>query len=280
MAGLLFVVMVTRSVTLIVLVLLQRWPAAPSRPACPSWKPSPCGTSTQCSVTWRSAPTPTSPSFRGRGCRRGVGTAFGVVSNNREIAELLLANGADINIPASDEVSGFTTGMGGLLRGKRDGHILIAEGADLNSKNALGGTPLDATTAENPFILVGQLETFNKSRAFLRMLLIERGAESGFPEMSLLGAIDREDLAAVEDHLASGRGSQRVLRPAGSTGRRRLRPASSGAQGEQGDGRSPPKLGYEYRHPSPGPVSRTATGVGGFFGLTEMVVFLWKPVLT
>ena len=275
MAGLLFVVMVTRSVTLIVLVLLAALACGPKPP----------GMSLVEAVTLRNVDTVqrhmeigTDPneSFVPPDADVAGASALhlAVVSNNREIAELLLANGADINIPASDEFQGSPLEWAAFFGVREMAIFLIAEGADLNSKNALGGTPLDATTAENPFILVGQLETFNKSRAFLRMLLIERGAESGFPEMSLLGAIDREDLAAVEDHLASGVDPNESFVPPGvpAEGASALHLAVLKENREMAEAllNSGTNIDIPAQDQFQGPPLEWAA----FFGLTEMVVFL------
>ena len=172
MAGLLFVVMATRSVTFIVLVLLAAVACGPKPPDMSLVEAVTLG---KVDTVQRHMEIGNDPneSFVPTGAEGAGASALhlAVVTDNREIAELLLANGADINIPASDEFQGSPLEWAAFFGVREMAIFLIAEGADLNSKNALGGTPLDATTAENPFILVGQLETFNKSRAFLRMLL-------------------------------------------------------------------------------------------------------------
>ena len=188
MAGLLFVVMATRSATLIVLVLLAVLACGPKPPSISLVEAVTLG---KVDAVQRHMEIGTDPneSFVPTGAEGAGASALhlAVVTDNREIAELLLANGADLDIPARDEFQGSPLEWA-VFFGLRDmATFLVDEGADLSSKNALGGTPLDATTTDNPFILVGQLETFNESRAYLRMYLIERGAEWGFPKCPYWG---------------------------------------------------------------------------------------------
>ncbi len=57
--------------------------------------------------------------------------------------------------------------------------FLVEAGADLNSKNAFGTTPLDATTADNPFIPAEDREAFDASRISIQDYLVGKGAKSG-----------------------------------------------------------------------------------------------------
>ncbi len=59
------------------------------------------------------------------------------------------------------------------------GVFLVESGADLNAKNGFGTTPLDAATADNPFIPAADLDMFIQDRAFLNQYLSEKGAKSG-----------------------------------------------------------------------------------------------------
>jgi len=72
---------------------------------------------------------------------------MGVIGGHKEIVELLIAEGADVNV--KDDKYGMTP----LLNAASGGHkeiaeLLIAEGADVNAKVALG-TPLDAANETN-----------------------------------------------------------------------------------------------------------------------------------
>ena len=57
--------------------------------------------------------------------------------------------------------------------------FLVESGADINSKNAYGTTPLDATSSDNPFIPEEDRKQFDENRFFLRQYLSEKGAQSG-----------------------------------------------------------------------------------------------------
>lgn len=138
-----------------------------------------------------------------------------VLTDNREVVTLLLENGADIDIAARDEFQGSPLEWAVFFGVKDIAIFLVERGADLNATNAVGGTPLDAANSHNPFIPVGNLEAFNESRAFLRNYLIEKGAESGFPETALLEAIDLEDLTAVRALLESGANPDEAFVPPG-----------------------------------------------------------------
>ena len=66
-----------------------------------------------------------------------------------DIAELLIANGADVN--ATDDFLNGRTPLSVAARygNKETAELLIAEGADVNAKANDGKTPLDYTTREN-----------------------------------------------------------------------------------------------------------------------------------
>ena len=248
MAGLLFGVMATRSVTFIVLGL----------PAALACGPKPPGISLVEAVTLRNVDTVqrhmeigTDPneSFVPPGADGAGASALhlAVVTDNREIAELLLANGADINMPARDEFQGSPLEWAVFFGLRETAIFLIDEGADLNSKNALGGTPLDATTTDNPFILVGQLETFNESRASLRMYLIEQGADVDPNKSFVPPGLPAEGASAL--HLAVLKENRGMAEALLNSGTNIDIPAQDQFQG--------PPLEW-----------------AAFFGLTKMVVFL------
>ena len=102
-----------------------------------------------------------------------------ILKDNREIAKILLDNGADIDIRARDTFQGSPLEWAAFFGIRDMGVFLVESGADLNSKNAFGTTPLDATASDNPFISKADLEEFNENRAFLREYLSTRGGKSG-----------------------------------------------------------------------------------------------------
>ncbi len=102
-----------------------------------------------------------------------------VLKDNREIARVLLNNGADIDIRARDTFQGSPLEWAVFFGIKDMAMFLVESGADVNAKNAFGTTPLDAATADNAFISKEDLEEFNESRAFLKEYLSARGGKPG-----------------------------------------------------------------------------------------------------
>ena len=104
-----------------------------------------------------------------------------VLKDNREIARVLLDNGADINIRARDTYQGSPLEWAVFFGIKEMAMFLVEAGADVNAKNALGTTPLDAAAAaaDNAFISKEELEEFNENRAFLKEYLSARGGKPG-----------------------------------------------------------------------------------------------------
>ncbi len=127
-----------------------------------------------------------------------------VLTNNREIAQILLDNGADIDIRAKDEFAGPPLEWAVFFGIKDMGVFLVESGADVNAKNAIGTTPIDAAGADNSFVSGEKLDRLNEGRAFLKEFVRANGGKSGQARISLLDAIDQDDPDAVRDHLKSG----------------------------------------------------------------------------
>ena len=102
-----------------------------------------------------------------------------VLKDNQEIVQLLLDNGADINIKALDEFKGSPLEWAAFFGIKDMAVFLVESGADINARNAYGTTPLDATSSDNPFISEKDRKQFDENRFFLRQYLSEKGAQSG-----------------------------------------------------------------------------------------------------
>ena len=138
-----------------------------------------------------------------------------VIKNDREITEVLLENGADIDLQAVDEFKGTALEWAAFYGIRDMVEYLVVEGADLNAKNALGTTPLDAAYADNPFIPENDLARFNEDRNFIREYLSQAGGNRSIPSLTLLEAIDQEDLDAVRSTLDSGADPNKTFVPPG-----------------------------------------------------------------
>ena len=102
-----------------------------------------------------------------------------VLKDNQEIVQLLLDNGAAIDIKALDEFKGSPLEWAAFFGLKDMAVFLVESGADINSKNAYGTTPLDASSSDNPFIPEEDRKQFDENRFLLRQYLSEKGAQSG-----------------------------------------------------------------------------------------------------
>ena len=139
-----------------------------------------------------------------------------VIKEYQEVAQVLLDNGADIDTPAQDQFRGSPLEWAAFFGLKEMAVFLVEAGADLNSKNAFGTTPLDATVVDNPFIPQEQREAFEKSRDLVRDYLVANGAKSDRPLISLLEAVDQRNVDAVRTRMSpsfrrASRGRERPL---------------------------------------------------------------------
>ena len=102
-----------------------------------------------------------------------------VLKNNREIVQILLDSGADIDIRARDQFGGSPLEWAVFFGIKDMSVFLVESGADVNAKNNVGTTPIDAAGSDNPFVEEKDLAEFKENRAFLKDYISERGAKSG-----------------------------------------------------------------------------------------------------
>ena len=102
-----------------------------------------------------------------------------VLKDNSEIVQILLDNGANIDIKAFDEFKGSPLEWAAFFGIKDMAVFLVESGAGINAKNVYGTTPLDATSSDNPFIPEEDRKQFDENRFFLRQYLSEKGAQSG-----------------------------------------------------------------------------------------------------
>lgn len=102
-----------------------------------------------------------------------------VLKDDAEIVNILLENGANIDIKARESFRGMALDWAAFW-GVRDMVVLLVEkGADINSVTVVGSTPLDSANADNPFVPVGRIEQFLESREFVREYLAANGGKSG-----------------------------------------------------------------------------------------------------
>ena len=138
-----------------------------------------------------------------------------VLKDNREIAQLLLDNGADIDIRALDDSKGSPLEWAAYFGLKDMAVFLVESGADINARNAYGTTPLDAAYANNPFISEDERNRFNANRDLISAYLIEKGAKSTAPVLTLLDSIDQDNADAVRAHMESGTDPDKTFIPPG-----------------------------------------------------------------
>ena len=78
----------------------------------------------------------------------GTPLHIAALTDQKEIAELLLENGADINARAKDEFGATPLSWAAFLGNKRVVEFLVEAGADVNASDRFGFTPLDAALDE------------------------------------------------------------------------------------------------------------------------------------
>jgi len=120
-------------------------------------------------------------------------------SKNKEVAELLIAGGADVNF--KDQTgwailhywSFFPYGQLELIE------LLVANGADVNAKDRLGNTPLDKAI-EGGYGWISY--KVREERANIAEFLRKHGGKSGAPK-SIVAAVNTANVEAVKKHLSS-----------------------------------------------------------------------------
>ena len=120
-------------------------------------------------------------------------------SKNKEVAELLIAGGADVNFKDQNGAAilhywaFFSYGETELIE------LLIANGANVNIKDSLGNTPLDKAIYGSTRWHKAAREERVKIAAILR----KHGGESGAKE-SIVAAVNSGNAEAVKKHISDG----------------------------------------------------------------------------
>lgn len=92
-----------------------------------------------------------------------VAAAFG----HKEVAEFLLANGADINATMEFDVTPLHLAAG---YGYKDvAELLLAKGADANARNKYGQTPLDVALCKNQSVVAALLQEHAGKRESVKL---------------------------------------------------------------------------------------------------------------
>ncbi len=102
-----------------------------------------------------------------------------VLKDNEATVNILLDHGADIDIKARETYQGTPLDWAAFWGIKDMVVLLVEKGADINSTTVVESTPLDAAGADNPFVMVGDLDRFLKNRAVIREYLASNGGKSG-----------------------------------------------------------------------------------------------------
>jgi predicted component of type VI protein secretion system len=71
-----------------------------------------------------------------------------VLADQKEVAKLLLTNGADVNAKAEDEFGRMPLHWAAAIGRGQFAELLVEAGADVNARDQFGYTPLDATLVE------------------------------------------------------------------------------------------------------------------------------------
>ena len=95
---------------------------------------------------------------------------------NEEIVQLLIDNGANIEVKAKDESGGTPLQWVAFFGIDDMTEFLVNAGADINAEDNNGCTPLCAALIANPFVDEADIETFKNGRAAIVAFLEMRGA--------------------------------------------------------------------------------------------------------
>lgn len=127
----------------------------------------------------------------------GTPLHIAAIAGEKEIAELLIARGANIEAKAKDEFGGTPLHWSAFFGKPQIAAVLIAAGANVNAKDKNGFTPLDATSGQTGAGKMKVAELLKKADASSTV-----AAAGGEPSIWIL--VSTGDVAAVKKHIASG----------------------------------------------------------------------------
>jgi len=134
----------------------------------------------------------------------GLGTLhLAVLGYNLEVVDALIRADADIEMRTKDQLE-FTPLLVAAWFGKlKMVELLVDAGADFEATDGFGANALQVSMEDNPNIPESQLESFNERRK-QTYLFLEALEPVEAPEVSLLIAIQNEDLETVLAHISYG----------------------------------------------------------------------------
>ena len=131
-------------------------------------------------------------------------------SKNKEVADLLIAGGADVNFKDQNGAAilhywaFFSYGETELIE------LLIANGANVNIKDSLGNTPLDKAI-EAIEGRTGWPKAAREERVKIAAILRKNGGVSGAME-SIVAAVNSGNVEAVKKHISNGGGESEKIK--------------------------------------------------------------------
>jgi len=97
-----------------------------------------------------------------------------VLKNNADIVNALIEGGADINLRSKDESQSTPLMWASFWAIPEMVQLLVEAGASLSDTDSYGSNALMTAYAENPFVMVGDLQKFKENRTTIIEYLSQR----------------------------------------------------------------------------------------------------------